>query len=116
MGPWSNDFVRRQLTAFVHDDSLALSGGMARFAQVASVRAWLDVANRAVRLEPGSAKNDDGRMVYVTDARVFDRYYIVSPGDWQDVARRLTGTISGTAGRRGGDVSRNFTTSLTGRQ
>ena len=29
---------------------------------------------------------------------VFDRYHIVSPGDLQDVARRLTGTISGTVG------------------
>ena len=28
---------------------------------------------------------------------VFDRYHIVSPGDFQDVARRLTGTMSGTA-------------------
>ncbi len=27
---------------------------------------------------------------------MFDRYHIVSPGDLQDVARRLTGTISGT--------------------
>jgi hypothetical protein len=27
---------------------------------------------------------------------VFDRYHIVNPGDLQDVARRLTGTISGT--------------------
>ena len=27
---------------------------------------------------------------------VFDRYHIVSPGDLQDVARRLTGTIPGT--------------------
>ena len=27
---------------------------------------------------------------------VFDRYHIVSPGDLQDVARRVTGTISGT--------------------
>ena len=27
---------------------------------------------------------------------VFDRYHIVSPGDLQDVARRLTGTFSGT--------------------
>ena len=27
---------------------------------------------------------------------VFDRYHIVSPADLQDVARRLTGTISGT--------------------
>ena len=26
---------------------------------------------------------------------VFDRYHIVSPGDLQDVARRLTGTFSG---------------------
>jgi len=29
---------------------------------------------------------------------VFDRYHIVSPADLQDVARRLTGTISGTGG------------------
>lgn len=29
---------------------------------------------------------------------VFDRYHIVSPADLQDVARRLTGTISGTTG------------------
>ena len=27
---------------------------------------------------------------------VFDRYHIVSPGDLQDVARRLTGTNPGT--------------------
>jgi hypothetical protein len=27
---------------------------------------------------------------------VFDRCHIVSPGDLQDVARRLTGTFSGT--------------------
>jgi hypothetical protein len=27
---------------------------------------------------------------------VFDRYHIVSPGDLQDVAKRLAGTISGT--------------------
>ena len=27
---------------------------------------------------------------------VFDRYHIVSPGDLQDVARRLAGTFSGT--------------------
>jgi integrase len=27
---------------------------------------------------------------------VFDRYHIVSPGDLQEVARKLTGTISGT--------------------
>jgi integrase len=27
---------------------------------------------------------------------VFDRYHIVSPGDLQDVARRLAGTIPGT--------------------
>jgi hypothetical protein len=32
---------------------------------------------------------------------VFDRYHIVSPGDLQDVARRLTGTISGTAAAQG---------------
>ncbi len=29
---------------------------------------------------------------------VFDRYHIVSPGDLQEVARKLTGTISGTVG------------------
>ena len=29
---------------------------------------------------------------------VFDRYHIVSPAELQDVARRLTGTFSGTAG------------------
>ena len=28
---------------------------------------------------------------------VFDRYHIVSPGDLQDVARKLTGTFSGTS-------------------
>lgn len=27
---------------------------------------------------------------------IFDRYHIVSPADLQEVARRLTGTISGT--------------------
>ena len=32
-----------------------------------------------------------------TTRAVFDRYHIVSPGDLQDVARRLTGTIAGTA-------------------
>jgi hypothetical protein len=30
---------------------------------------------------------------------VFDRYHIVSPGDLQEVARKLTGTISGTIGQ-----------------
>lgn len=29
---------------------------------------------------------------------VFDRYHIVSPADLQDVARKLTGTFSGTFG------------------
>ena len=29
---------------------------------------------------------------------VFDRYHIVSPGDLQDVARRLAGTFPGTLG------------------
>jgi len=29
---------------------------------------------------------------------VFDRYYIVSPGDPQDVARKLAGTFQGTSG------------------
>jgi len=27
---------------------------------------------------------------------VFDRYHIVSPGDLQEVVRKLTGTFSGT--------------------
>jgi integrase len=35
---------------------------------------------------------------------VFDRYHIVSPGDLQDVARRLTGTIAGTVGTGGLDA------------
>ena len=30
---------------------------------------------------------------------VFDRYHIVSPSDLQEVARRLTGTITGTTAR-----------------
>jgi hypothetical protein len=30
---------------------------------------------------------------------VFDRYHIVSPGDLQEVARKLAGTFSGTIGR-----------------
>ena len=29
---------------------------------------------------------------------VFDRYHIVSPGDLQDVARRLTGQVRGKGG------------------
>jgi len=29
---------------------------------------------------------------------VFDRYHIVSPGDLQDVARKLTGTLGGGGG------------------
>jgi integrase len=40
-------------------------------------------------------------IVTVTGHRtraVFDRYHIVSPEDLQDVARRLTGTFSGTSG------------------
>ena len=28
---------------------------------------------------------------------VFDRYHIVSPGDLQEVVRRLTGTFTGTS-------------------
>jgi len=32
---------------------------------------------------------------------VFDRYHIVSPGDLQDVARKLTGTIYGTTAPSG---------------
>ena len=32
---------------------------------------------------------------------VFDRYHILSPGDLQDVARRLTGTIAGTVPAEG---------------
>jgi hypothetical protein len=38
------------------------------------------------------------RATTVSDNRtrsVFDRYHIVSPGDLQEVARRLTGTIPG---------------------
>jgi len=35
---------------------------------------------------------------------VFDRYHIVSPGDLQDVARRLTGTISGTVAQEAAPV------------
>ena len=30
---------------------------------------------------------------------VFDRYHIVSPADLREVARKLTGTISGTVAR-----------------
>jgi integrase len=37
---------------------------------------------------------------------VFDRYHIVSPADLQDVARKLTGTISGTVGGSGLDERR----------
>jgi hypothetical protein len=98
-----------------------------------SLERWrLDVTAGAVRLEPGSAKNYDGRMVYVRSRRsdasrghrrwgghtrsVFDRYDMVRPGDLQDVARRLTDNSrrTGPAGGRA-DVSRNFSTSLTGR-
>ena len=35
---------------------------------------------------------------------VFDRYHIVSPGDLQEVARRLTGTISGTVAQEAAPV------------
>ena len=35
---------------------------------------------------------------------VFDRYHIVSPGDLQDVADKLSGTFSGTSGRRSVDA------------
>ena len=35
---------------------------------------------------------------------VFDRYHIVSPGDLQDVARRLAGTFSGTSSPRQVDL------------
>ncbi len=34
---------------------------------------------------------------------VFDRYHIVSPGDLQEAARRMTGTISGTVPSRNVD-------------
>ena len=99
---------------------------------VASGGAWLDVADgrsgsnpRARRTTPAvwytspgasDASYQPGGPLEERGARVFDRYYIVSPDARQDVARRLTGTIWGTAVRRGGDVSRNFTTSLTGCQ
>ena len=33
--------------------------------------------------------------------RVFDRYHIVSPGDFQEAVRKLTGTIAGTVEVRG---------------
>jgi integrase len=36
---------------------------------------------------------------------VFDRYHIVSPGDLQEVARKLTGTFSGTTRERTLDVN-----------
>jgi hypothetical protein len=35
---------------------------------------------------------------------VFDRYHIVSPGDLQDVARKLAGRFSGTFGGAGLDA------------
>jgi hypothetical protein len=47
----------------------------------------------------GHAGVPERRAMIVTGHKpraVFDRYPIVSPGDLQDVARRLTGTISGT--------------------
>src|SRR5215471_1558514 len=44
---------------------------------------------------------------------VFDRYHIVSPGDLQDVARRLAGTVSGTMTRESLD-SRSLTPQNTG--
>jgi hypothetical protein len=34
---------------------------------------------------------------------VFDRYHIVSPGDLQDVARKLAGTFAGTSEGAGVD-------------
>jgi hypothetical protein len=37
---------------------------------------------------------------------VFDRYHIVSPGDLQDVARKLAGTFSGTSGVQAVDSRR----------
>jgi hypothetical protein len=37
------------------------------------------------------------------DAGLFDRYHIVSPGDLQDVARKLSGTFAGTSGAEGVD-------------
>jgi integrase len=37
---------------------------------------------------------------------IFDRYHIVSPGDLQEVARRLTGTFPGTIGQIGLDAHR----------
>ena len=37
---------------------------------------------------------------------VFDRYHIVNPTDLQDVAAKLTGTLTGTiAPRRGSEVT-----------
>jgi hypothetical protein len=60
-------------------------------------------------LEPGSTKNSDGRVVYVSS--VLDS----ALGDLQDVARRLTSSIPGTLAVGGGAVSRNLATPLTGR-
>jgi hypothetical protein len=40
---------------------------------------------------------------------VFDRYHIVSPGDLQEAARRIAGTIAGTVAPAGGRIpSRNL--------
>ncbi len=113
---------------------------------LALARRQLDLEAGTLRLDPGTAKNDNGRLVYLspelkallgaqvepiraverktdriiptssrssTDAgvpervamkvtghrtcAVFDRYHIVSPGDLQDVARKLAGTFSGTS-------------------
>ena len=40
--------------------------------------------------------DSSGHTIKYLQPNVFDRYHIVSPGDLQDVARRLTGTISST--------------------
>jgi hypothetical protein len=56
-------------------------------------KAWVTACRDAG--VPGMLRHD----MTVTGHRtrsVFDRYHIVSPGDLQDVARRLTGTIPGT--------------------
>ncbi len=78
-------------------------------------RRQLDLEAGTLRLEPGTTKSDDGRVVHLTaelkaplvgqmervgtldrSRMVFDRYHIVSPSNLRKVARRLTGAFLGT--------------------